>query len=137
MMENQYIMEEITTIKPLNNNKMKLIPLEKAIELIEWFITNGASPELAKIFANKVVDEIIGTIDDQCTDHAYYYFIDVKIEIDKYKKEMENESLRLTEPVNEYVQKLSELHNISKSDVVNSILLGHGFNPLSNSEKIS
>jgi hypothetical protein len=65
---------------------MKLTPLEKAIELIEWFITNGASPELAKIFANKVVGEIINTIDDQCTDHAYYYFVDVNIEINKYKK---------------------------------------------------
>jgi hypothetical protein len=49
----------------------------------------------------------------------------------------QTKNICLSDPSNEYVQKLSELHNISKSDVVNSILLGHGFNPLSNSEKTS
>lgn len=36
-----------------------MTPKEKAEDLIDWAITNGASKEVAKLFANKIVYEIL------------------------------------------------------------------------------
>ena len=61
-------------------------PKDKAKELVEWSIINGASKEVAKLFANKIIDEIINI--DNIKPYILHkeiikYYIDVKQEIEK------------------------------------------------------
>jgi hypothetical protein len=59
---------------------------EKAKELINWAITNGASEEVSKLFANKIVDEVLNL--DNIKPYVLHkeiikYYIEVKQEIEK------------------------------------------------------
>lgn len=53
-------------------------PKDKAKELVEWSIINGASKEVAKLFANKIVDEIL----EECRIGMDWYWQEVKHEIE-------------------------------------------------------
>ncbi len=57
---------------------------EKAVELINWAMINGASEEVAKLFAIKIVDEILNI--DNIKPYILHkaiikYYIEVKQEI--------------------------------------------------------
>lgn len=78
------VFQKITTTKPLNQNKMT--HKEKAQELVEWAKKYGASNEVAKLFAIKIVDEILEMdlpILEEEADIFYDYWTQVKQEIEK------------------------------------------------------
>jgi hypothetical protein len=59
---------------------------DKANELINWAITNGASKEVSKLFANKIIDEVLNL--DNIKPYVLHkeiikYYIEVKQEIEK------------------------------------------------------
>ncbi len=59
---------------------------EKAKELINWAMINGASEEVAKLFANKIVNEVLNI--DNIKPYILHkeiikYYIEVKKEIEK------------------------------------------------------
>lgn len=68
-----------------------MTPKEKAQELFEWAIKYGASKDVSKLFANKIVDEIINALKDNDLyisgenniDEIIIYWQEVKQEIKK------------------------------------------------------
>lgn len=64
-------------------------PKEYAVELFESYFCelgkhfSAVDDEVAKQCALIAVDEMLELFEDKCTDHKYYYLVDVKIEIQK------------------------------------------------------
>lgn len=61
-----------------------MTPKEKAQELVEWAVKYGASKEVAKLFAMKIVDEILEMdlpILEEDADTFYDYWDEVRYEI--------------------------------------------------------
>jgi len=59
---------------------------EKAKELVKWAITYGASKEVSKLFAIKIVEEIINSVvitDLTTAENQFKYWDEVKLEIEK------------------------------------------------------
>jgi argonaute-like protein implicated in RNA metabolism and viral defense len=62
---------------------------EYAIELFERYFCelgrhfSGVGDDVARNCALMAVEEILEQFEDKCTDSRYYYFVDVKIELEK------------------------------------------------------
>ena len=67
-----------------------MTPKEKAEELIKWATIYGASLEVSKLFAIKLIDEILDALNSDLIDYsglyryeANEYWQEVKLEIEK------------------------------------------------------